>query len=274
MKRFRGLLAVTIVMSSSVVAAQEVGTVAAVEGSVEIGRQGVWEPAAVGAAVHQGDELRTGRPGKLRVVFQDDTVLSVSEGSRVTVDEQVFQPADGKVHSVMNLLQGKVNALVGEYYGRPGAAYEIKTATAVAGVRGTEFSVSYDPYDEVTEVMGFSGRILVHSLWDPTGPGVIIGANETTTVAEGELPTQPRRYNERLFRQQLEGFDFIGGGRMESLIASHPLLAGANVPQPDRAPTVAGGAAVTLNEKRDASSLVGDSPAVVKALTGQLGIEF
>ncbi len=253
--------------------AQEVGTVAEFEGTADIGRGGVWTPAAIGAPIEQGDQLRTGKPGRFKIVFQDDSVLSVSEQSLVVVNEQVFDPANNKAHSYFDLIHGKLNSIVSDYYGRPGSSYQVKTATAVAGVRGTEFSVSYDPDDEVTEVLGFNGKVEVHSLLDPSGPGVIITAHEATTVQKGQLPTTPRRYNETFFRQQLEGFNVVGGGRFESVATGHPLVSGSTVPRPDCAPKVLPNT-LASGGVHDASTLVGQPPNVVKAMTGQLGISL
>ena len=131
------LVAAALLLSAGVASAQEVGTVASVEGAAEIGNGGAWTAAATGSPVHRGDQLRTGTPGRMRVVFQDDSVLVVSESSFVTVNEQVFNPSTGKAKSYLELLQGKVSAVVGDYYNRAGNSYEIKTVTAVAGVRGT-----------------------------------------------------------------------------------------------------------------------------------------
>jgi hypothetical protein len=258
--------------------AQEVGTVAAVDGTAEIGRSGVWTAAAIGTAVQQRDELRTGQPGRLRVVFQDDSTLALSDSSHVIVDENVFNPNTGKTHSLMDLVRGKVEAVVSEYYHQAGANYEIKTQTAVAGVRGTEFSMYYDPQAEFTEVVGISGVVSVHSTADPTDPGVLLTANEATTVSRGERPRSPQRLEDTLFRQRLEGIEFIGGGRPESLSA-HALVSSNAVPSADRAGTVtapsAGVAAADQSlAHRDVSNLVGKSPVAVLAETGQLGFNF
>jgi hypothetical protein len=268
-----GFLVVLMIVCALPALAQEVGTVAEFEGTADIGRGGAWAPAVIGAPIEQGDQLRTGKPGRFKVVFQDDSVLSVSDQSLVVVNEQVFDPASGKARSYFDLIHGKLNSIVSDYYGRPGSSYQVKTATAVAGVRGTEFSVSFDPDDQVTEVLGFNGKVEVHSLLDPSGPGVIITAHEATTVEKGQLPTTPRRYNETFFRQQLEGFSFIGGGRFESVTTGHPLVSGSTVPRADCAPKVLPNT-LASGGVHDASTLIGQPPNVVQAVTGQLGISF
>lgn len=261
---------------SRLASAQEVGTVATLEGSADIGRGGTWTAAAIGAPISRSDEIRTASPGRLSIVFQDDTVLTVTDNSQIVIDEQVFNPSGGVVHSLIQLVRGKLNTVVGEYYHAPGTAYEVKTATAVAGVRGTEFSVSYDPATELTEVTGVSGVVQVHSALDPTGPGVLVRASEVTKVRRGQLPEAPRRLEETMFRQYLEGIQFVGGGRAESLSAGNPMRAGGAVPPSERAPGAPTGAPPGQNplERHDASNLIGQPPAIVKAMTGQLGISF
>jgi len=273
-------VAILLMVVALPVRAQEVGTIAAVDGTAEIERGGAMIPGTTGVGIFQGDVLQTGNPGRMRVVFQDDSVLTLSDDSRMTVDEHVFNP-DGQTRSLLQLLRGKVTAVVSEYYRRAGARYEIKTATAVCGVRGTEFSISYDPSKQLTEVVGISGVVSVHSTVDPTGPGVLVRASEATTIAPGELPAAPHKLDESTFRQQLLGRDFMGVSRSESPTSSHPLVAGGNVPPADRAGALlpvgmgagANAPAPLSMERPDASNLLGQSPAAVKATTGQLDID-
>ena len=271
------LLVFALALIGGAVLAQEVGTVAAVDGSAKIGSGDVWLNVTPGAAVHRGDEIRTGRPGRLRIVFQDDTILTVADDSRVVVNEQVFNPDQGKTRSLLGLLQGRVSALVSEYYQRAGAVYQIKTATAVAGVRGTEFVVSYDPTDESTEVTGLSGSVEVISAFDRSGRSVLVTAQEVTTVTRGHLPSAPRRLSDTLFHQYIEGMNFIGAGAAESLTLNSPLLAGQVVPQADRAAVAVTAVAPQrrqlLRERRDVSDLLQETPAVFGS-TGKLRIPF
>jgi hypothetical protein len=254
----------------------EVGTVASVDGTAEIQHAGAWEAARIGGPVNVGDSLRTGRPGRMRVVFQDDTVLNVGDESFLVVDRQVFDPEVTGARSLMRLLRGKVRALVSEYYQEPGAAYEIETDTAVAGVRGTEFVIAYDPTLLVTEVVGVSGRVEVHSVLDRARRGVYVTARELATVRKGDFPTGRPHLDDDTLRQYLEGLDFIGFGRPESLTANHPLPAGSGALPPERAPAVTTLAAAPTSERpeRDASTLIGQPPGVVRELTGDLSVGF
>lgn len=271
------LLAVMLLVASQAVRAQEVGTIAALEGSGKVGRGTVWMSATPGTAIHLGDELRTERVGRIRVVFQDDTVLTVSDDSRVVIDEQVFDPNRGKARSVLSLLQGKVSALVSEYYHQSGAVYQVRTATAVAGVRGTEFVVTYDPRDDRTEVAGLSGTVEVLSSFDRKGRGVFLTAQEVTTVGRGQFPSPPQRLSDTRFRRYIEDMDFIGAGAAESLSLNNPMLAGQVVPKADRAAVAVSGIAPVrrqlIRERRDVSSLLHQTPAVFGP-GGKLRITF
>ncbi len=252
------------------VLAQEVGQVVAAEGNAEIVRASVVSAAQAGLAVHKGDELRTGRPGRIRVMFQDQSVVTVAEDSRLTIDEQVFQPEASKANSTVSLLKGKASSIVSAYYNWAGSKYEVKTPTAVAGVRGTEFSVTYDEHLESTEVLGFSGEVRVRSLADLESPGVIVTAQHVTSVRRGQAPTKPRELEDQRFQQELEGLDFFSAGGGYRLALPDPLRAGS-VPQPDRAPIVSA-QSLPRTANLDVSTLVGKSPLVFGALTGQVGV--
>jgi len=274
--RYGTLILLVVALCAGMVRAQEVGTVASLEGQAEIGRGGTWQPATVGAAIHTGDELRTGTPGHLRIVFQDDSVVTISDGSHLVVDQQVFDPNRGVARSLLELLRGKVRSLVGEYYHTVGNTYEVKTPTAVCGVRGTEFVTSYDSDTETTEVIGISGHVEVHSILDPTGPGVLITAHEVTTVQRGRMPAPPQRVEDSLLRQRLEGIQFVGV-RTEGLAAGSALRAGTTVAPPEHAPASAAEPQSVRRgplESRDAGTLLHGSPPIIGASTGQLGITF
>jgi hypothetical protein len=289
MVAIRRLVVVVLVLLCAVARgrAQEVGAVAAREGTAEIGRAGAWTAAEPGAAVQLGDTLRTGAPGRLQVVLRDDSVLNLGENTELVVDRQVFDPDRRHYQSLLSLIRGKVRAVVSDLYREPQAAFEVETTAAVAGVRGTEFVMTHDPTAAVSEVVGVRDAVAVHGVRDRKR-GVLVSVQELTVIRRGQAPTTPRRLDDELFRQYLRGLEFIGGGRAESLAVGHPLARGTRVGDVDRAATVVPparvqpGTAAPAQPGRglvvpDAGNLVGQSPGVVEQReqgTGDVGIEF
>ncbi len=201
-----------VVAFASGALAQEAGWIVEAVGTVTIVRAGAEIAGVAGTAVHIGDLVRTSRPGRARLVFQDDSVLTLADATSLVVDESVVAIDEGLWTSVFTLVTGKVRMLVSEYYTEPGSAFAVKTGTAVSGVRGTQFVVAYSPRKAVTEVLGLEGSVRVHSVIDLEGPGVLVHAGELTAVAEGELPTPPRKASASSSGSLLDGLELIGDG--------------------------------------------------------------
>lgn len=187
------------------VRAEQAGAFIIVDGSVEIGRAQRWVAAGVGDAVHVGDQVRTGKPGRARIAFRDRSTLNVADGSVVVIDEHVFDTDEGVFKSYLRLLQGKVRALVTEYYNDPAASYQIETATAVSGVRGTEFVVDYATGEARTQVIGLTGTVEVRGLHMRDEPGVFVTSGKYTRVAHGAAPTPVRDVGPQQMRDFLRG---------------------------------------------------------------------
>lgn len=262
------LLLIGFVCVGSAAVAQDVGTVAAAQGVAEIHRGGAAISAVVGTPVRVGDELRTG-DGKLRVVFQDDSVIDVSERTTLVVNEQVFNPGGGQASSLMNLVVGKARALVSHYYGAAGTSYEVRTPTAVAGVRGTEFIITYDADREVSSVVGIDGFVQVRNLTADADEFIYIGAEETTYVRGDQKPTAPQRIEERLFRDEVEGMELLSMGS-----ASRGAARASSVAPPERAPVNAGQVGqLGRDQLRNTGDVVGQ-PLGVISNRGSLGVPF
>ena len=272
----RLLLAVLLALPfASLALAEDVGSVASVRGDAQIGRGGAFTPAAVAAVVQLGDELRTGN-GQMRVVFRDDSVIDLAENSSMTVDTQVFDPGSSRFTSLMRLAAGKARALVSKVYGTAGASYEIQTPTAVAGVRGTSFFITYDPTRDATDVVGIEGRIMVRSLAEVLDNTVYVTANEGTSVDRGVAPTRPEPVDPGYMMNQTNALQPLaagGGGGAAGVAAGSGANSGNNVPPPDRAPSSGGLAGqVGRDELKNSADVAGQPPAVLNSGRGQLGV--
>jgi len=223
-------LSLVLLLFAAPSSAQVVGAVAALDGTVEINHAGPWLLAELAGPVSKGDQVRTGRPGRVRIVFADESVLELAEGSLVTINEQVFDPSAGSAKTAIELLGGKLRALVSGYYQKSGNAYEIRTLTAVAGVRGTTFVVAYEGEGD-TAVVGVDGYVSVYGM-PQRGAGVRVTTQEISVVASGVPPSPARRLDDSAYLRFLSGFDFIGAGA--SQVVNMPLIAGTELPDVDR----------------------------------------
>jgi hypothetical protein len=174
-------------------AQEEVGAVAAVQGTAEALHPGTsaWAALTAGAPILLGDQLRTGAASKLKVLFRDDSVMTLAPNSQLTVNEQVVPTAGGA--SRFTLTVGTVRAVVTEQYGKAGARFEVETPTAVAGVRGTSFIAQYDISAEETTVVGLEDVTNVRSKLDGTGGRAVdLKPGEVTRVKRGAYPLRPQ----------------------------------------------------------------------------------
>jgi hypothetical protein len=232
-------LTMMLLLSAGNAAAVDVGTVVAAKGDAEITRNKTRFAAAPDTSISVGDELRTGSPGKADFGFFDRVTtplvgeeaaaivssLTIVENSLAKVDQYDIDPRGPKARFL--LIRGRASALAG----KTAAGYEIQTPTAIARATGTMFVVTYDPAAETTQVVGLSGELRVAGL---AGGEEWVKAREITTVAKGKPPSPPRSIGEKELAQYVEGLQFIGGGRPESLTVESGLRQGTEVPEPDR----------------------------------------
>jgi hypothetical protein len=175
-------------------AGDAVSTMVAVKGDAVIERNRTERPARVRDGVLLIDTVSTREAARAKMLFVDESVLTLGERSKVVVQEYVFSKEKGG-RSIFNLLDGKMKAVVGK------AKFEVHTPTAVASARGTVFLVETGvrggvPY---TEVIGLEGEVVVRrkgvagTVEDtPLGAApeiVLTPGNHVTVSAGAPLPT-------------------------------------------------------------------------------------
>ena len=111
-------------------AKNEVGSIVALRGKATIERGGGHIDAKVKGSIEPGDTIVTAAGGKAKLLFIDDSVLTIAESSRVNVTEFIHSKENhGK--SIFNLIDGKMRTVVGK------TKFEVVTPTSVAAARGT-----------------------------------------------------------------------------------------------------------------------------------------
>lgn len=218
------LLSVLVVMTlaSSAIAAEQAGTAEQVSGLVRVERGDSSAFLRQGEPVHVGDRIRTGANATVRILFVDDSTISLSRNSHLEVTEYLFDPEQGR-RSALSLWMGRARATVSRFAGD--SDIRVNTPTAVAGVRGTDFVIEVAPagdeYPDAgpeespelysTEVVVISGTVAVSSLLAELGE-VLLSAGTGTSVGSGAPPTPPRQLAPAELQQIQQTAATTGGG--------------------------------------------------------------
>jgi hypothetical protein len=143
-----GWLAVLVALATlgpATAAADEIGRIKALRGSVRLERAGATVPAAVGTRLHQGDVIVTGRDGAVGVTLNDDSLLSTGPDSVLALDRFAFDSTTHAGRLETTLRQGTLAAVSGKIARQSPGAMQVRTPSTILGVRGTEFAVRAAP---------------------------------------------------------------------------------------------------------------------------------
>ena len=184
------------------------------EGDVQVVRAGGEKPfkAFVNMRLTEGDRIITGTDGIAQIQMDDELVITLTENTRIYLSE--LRGSGGAQQTSIDLQAGGVGSAVNKKL-EESSRFEIKTPTAVMGVRGTEFFTQYfagnvdvrvvDGFVEVTVELSENGLVAGGggSTWSgggagsggPAGPGAEtfsfqLGPLEQVLFAEGDQGSQ------------------------------------------------------------------------------------
>lgn len=216
------LLRVTIMalillsLTPALLLAGEVGKFVQVEGRVDVLREGksVAAPVKPGDNVSMGDVVRTKSDGKAEILFNDGTNLKLAPETRIKIDEYTFNQDNTRSKAFLNLLRGKVRAVVSKTKNLPvstsSSSFNVQTPTAVAGVRGTDFFVFYDR--GMTGVVFKEGLGFFYNRAMPEKIVNIRAGNISFVLRANTPPTPPRRATDAELSQHLKDVTFSENG--------------------------------------------------------------
>jgi len=148
-------------------------------------------------AVQMMDVVNTAK-GKVRIEFLDETLVDITEHSRLLIDDFVYDPATGEGSLGLKAGLGTIRYASGQIAKNSRQNVVISTPSAVIGVNGTDFAMI------INEIGGSmitllpscdnSGMCVVGEISVTTDVGFVImnQAFQTTIVdAAGTMPTKP-----------------------------------------------------------------------------------
>ncbi len=136
-------------------------------GSKPAGLTGDRQPIERGSLIQINDRIVTEADGRVRLRFPELSEIFISPGSSVVIEEALLEKRSGpsKRTIMLDLHRGKVRSRVQGRYDDGESKFQVKTRAAVAGVRGTDFVISFEPgkKDWKTEVKTLSGNVCLGS---------------------------------------------------------------------------------------------------------------
>ncbi|MGC8970751.1 MAG: FecR family protein [bacterium] len=142
--------------------------------------QNIWVPVSKGDILDDGDSLRTKENSYAELKFSDGSIVKVSENTDLSIYKDYLSLAIGYIRLYITKLFPN---------------FEVRTPSAVAGVRGTEFSVEV-LIDQTTIVTVYEGEV------DVTAQG------KTIRLKKGESgvvrPKSPPTMNKGVSKDDIE----------------------------------------------------------------------
>ena len=193
-----------------------IGTILKVQGKVSIRLAGKKEavPVKADTPVHMHDVIETSGKARAFVLFIDNTQMTLSANTKLTVDEYVFNPDNSAENKgEYHILQGSFQYLSGLIAKRKDPDVKIETPQGSIGIRGTTFwggnlGGGYGFYVK-------DGKIIVFY----AGGNTNVNKNEGTIVpGAGEPPGPPGPWSQDLIDAMNDSIAFDDGGSLQGLI--------------------------------------------------------
>jgi hypothetical protein len=204
------LATVGLVLATGPAVSQTVGKAAAVNPAASSSGRTL----SLGTAIIHKQRINTDTGGSLQLLFIDRSTLNIGPNSDVVIDEYVFDPVTNTGKMSMSLGRGLMR-FVGGQISHNGNA-QVKTPSAVIGIRGAVGTFSYDPKTKTTSASN-ECRNCTLTLFSPNGQTVLIPPGQTLTTQGGSdvkvAPTTKQDAERNLKATQSKGGQSGGAGK-------------------------------------------------------------
>ena len=187
-------LLVLFLVTSNVCA--EIGEISELRGNGEVLRQSGGDKllAKLALDIFSYDDIRTGN-GRIAIQFVDESIIRLTEHSKIIVDEYIYDPDPSKSKLALNMASGTARFITGALGKIDKQNIKIRTPSATVAVRGTDFTTTVDELGRSLVILlpnpdgSSSGEITVETM---AGIEVLNKPYQATMVSMSESPpTKP-----------------------------------------------------------------------------------
>ena len=123
--------------------AADIGNISELKGEASVNRSGEALTAELQLGVESYDAVRTTN-SRVGLTFIDDSVVRLTEHSKLVLDEVIFDPDPSKSKIGLTFASGTARFITGKIGAINKENIKINTPTSQIGIRGTDFTVTVD----------------------------------------------------------------------------------------------------------------------------------
>jgi len=139
---------------------EPVGAVENIEGNATVlHKDGTSEKLETGTEIYQDDIIQTDGTGNVGILLNDGAIMGVGPGSRMTIDNFVYDESSDDGSIGLSFLKGAVSFVSGKIAKNDYEDVNIKVPYGSIGIRGTEFVVDTEN-SGVATVYVLGGRVI------------------------------------------------------------------------------------------------------------------
>ncbi len=179
----KSIFAIIILLMINFLAGERkvIAALSSMKGNVQIRSAGVrkYEPAYKGQMIKTGDWLKTDSDVFAAIIFLDGSNIKIR--SKTEIEIKSSRIAAKQLNTMMYISEGQVWSKVTK---QNNSEFEIRTPTAIASVKGTEFNIDFDDLEETTTLIVTEGEVLFGNDLS----NVLAGAMEGASASKEEPP--------------------------------------------------------------------------------------
>lgn len=170
---------------------EAVGKVVSLEGKAEKQAEdsGEWAALSLEDEIHERDTIKTLENSRMEIFFVDGSSVSIGAETSVKVEKLMCSPAKNYREGKFKVIMGKVRFNVGKLFSK-NSTFEVRTPTAVAGVKGTSFIV-WVTSEQLTQLLGINGSVTVKNILPSVEGESLLTRGFVIYVPDGVPPGDP-----------------------------------------------------------------------------------
>lgn len=143
-----------------------------------------------GNKLYTRDTLISEEQSKAQAELNDGSFITLGPYTKIVFDKSIYDPSKSTRNSLLNLLFGKARFIVTKLVNIRNSRFNVKTPTAISGVRGSDFALCVAPGSPLTTTI-MTGEGTTVTFAGNTGPTQLVGPMSASSATQGMAALSP-----------------------------------------------------------------------------------